>query len=170
MAIATLEEVKTQCRLTSSFILDDTRLTSLMTVASELAQNYTNRLLSEGSVVGTWYKYESSVSVVGGNVEEIDSVTCKDPSGNDVVITDFNFNPVSQTLRIPEWYSACTDFFATYTAGYKTPPAKIKQGVLMLVATLYNNTEDYLVGLTHDSLPYTSTVLFDSERDYYYAS
>lgn len=164
LALVTLSEVKAQLRLTTSYTLDDEYLTSLIDVAGELAQTYTNRLLSKGTVIQAWDMFETPKFIYGGMVESITSMTALSADGEEVVIEDYKFNDVSQTLRVPTTYVACTDFRAEFEAGYASAPTKVKQGILMLIATLYNNREDHLVGQTHDTLPFTSTILLDSVK------
>lgn len=162
--IVTLDDAKAQCRLMPSFTMDDTYLTSLIEVCSDLAQTYTNRLLTVGTVDQVWEFYERSVFVFGGEVTEITSLTGEDTSGDTVTIEDYTFNEVSQSLSIPSSYSSYTNFTATFTAGYATVPSKVKQGILLMIASMYNNREDGLVGQTYQKLPFTSTALLNSVR------
>lgn len=165
-SVATLDEAKTQCRLTSSFTMDDARLEMLIGVASDLAQTYTKKMLSLGQVVVTLEHYREGLYLYGGEVETIDSITAT-YNGESVDVTDYTFNHVSQKLTLGSSCQNYSNFFITYNAGYATVPLKVKQGVLMLVATLYNNNEDYLVGLTAENLPYTSLELLNSVREYH---
>ena len=73
--LVTLSEVKLQLRLTNSFTMDDAYIAGLISAAGELAQTYTNRMLSLGSVSQMWQTYESEYKLWGGNVTTITSVT-----------------------------------------------------------------------------------------------
>lgn len=169
VTVASMEEVKAQCRLMPSFALDDPRLVILLATATELAQTYTNKLLSLGSVAAVCDNYRNQVLLWGGNVTEITSVTCYDVFGTELTIEDdgYRFDEITQSIYIDSTYNNCANFKITYLCGYTDVPTSVKQGVLLLVATMYNSTEDYLVGLTHESLPYTSVALFNSVKDYY---
>ena len=166
--LVTLEEAKAQLRLTDSFKLDDDYLTGLIGAAAELAQTYTNRMLSVGTVTSPIEQYTTQpIRLWGGEVTAITSLTGYDVDGVLVDVLDFKFNEFKQTLTLSEQCKHLTDMTVVYEAGYVVTPMKVKQGVLMLIATLYNNREDFLVGQKHDKLPFTSTVLLNSVREYY---
>ena len=163
--LVTLSEVKLQLRLTNSFTMDDAYIAGLISASGELAQTYTNRMLSLGSVSQMWETYESEYKLWGGNVTTITSVTGEKPESGEVVeITDYRFNELSQKLTIAPESRNLINITATYQAGYTATPTKVKQGILMMIATFYNNREDFLVGQTHEKLPFTSTILLDSVR------
>ena len=47
-----------------------------------------------------------------------------------------------------------------------TVPKAVKQGVLYLVSTMYNNREDVTIGMSVANMPLTSTVLLNSVKHY----
>lgn len=163
-SIVTLSEAKAQCRLTSSFTKDDDYITSLIEVCSELAQNYTNRLLSVGDVALVSESYEPYIALYGGEIESIDTVTGVNLDGQEIDITDFSFSNITQKIKLPLDFASYYDITVQYSCGYVNVPKKVKQGVLMMIASMYNNREDGLVGQSYESLPMTSLKLLDSVR------
>ena len=166
--IVTLDEAKSQCRLMPSFTLDDDRLNLLIQTATQLAQNYTSKQLSLSQVSMLQRQYSPNIYLFGGEVGEIVSASCYTQNGK-VMLTesDYIFNPITQSVSVNPKYAQCVDFVFDYECGYETVPAQVKQGILLLVSTMYNATEDYLIGLTHENLPYTSLALLNSVRDYH---
>ena len=164
--IATLSEVKAQCRLTSSFTIDDDYLSGLIEVCSALAQNYTNRLLSVGTVIASLQDYDYRITLFGGEINSVTSVTAEFEDGTIEDVIGFKFNNVSQKLTIPNDYAGYTNFLITYDTGYSVIPKPVKQGVLMMIASMYNNREDGLVGQDYQSLPFTSLRLLDTVKIY----
>lgn len=167
MNLVTLAEAKAQCRLTTSFTMDDDYLESLIAVCSELAQNYVKRLLTTGTVIASLEKYQEKTFLYGGDITAIDSITATSPAGEEGDIIAFaSVNPVSQYLTISPLYASYTDFEITYQCGYETVPTKVKQGILMMIASMYNNREDGLINQSYEKLPFTSITLLDSVRQF----
>ena len=80
--------------------MDDAYIAGLISAAGELAQTYTNRMLSLGSVSQMWQTYEAEYKLWGGNVSSITSVTGENILGETEEITDYRFNELSQKLSI----------------------------------------------------------------------
>ena len=156
--VITLDEAKIQCRLMSSFTLDDNELTNLITTCLELAQTYTKKLLTAGTVTALVEDGRDEILVPWGNVQTIDEVKI-----DGVVSTNFKFNPISQKLIITVPY---TEAEFTYTAGYTTLPTSVKHAVLMMISTFYNQHDDIITGLSVAEIPQKSTVLLDRIKNY----
>ena len=160
----TLEEAKAQCRLTGSFTMDDAYITSLIETCNELAQNYTKRLLSVGNVITTFGTYQDRSFLFGGEIEEVKQVFATNLSGVEEELTLYSFNPVSQILTLSPLYASYTDFMVSYDCGYSVVPKPVKQGILLMLASMYNNREDGLIGQDYTSLPMTSLKLLDAVK------
>ncbi len=156
--VVTLDEAKRQCRLMSSFTMDDDDLTAIIDSCCSLAQSYTKRLLTAGTVNAEMDEYRSSWTLPFGSVTSITSVHL-----DDVEYTDFTFSPTTQRLKINESYS---NIKVTYECGYGTGeiPASAKQGILMMISTLYNNRDDFISGLSIEEVPLCSLTLLGSIR------
>lgn len=158
--LVTLAEAKRQCRLDPSFTLDDDELTDMTLVCTELAQSYTKRLLTVGSVSVEVEENKSVIQLPWGNVTTIDEVLL-----DDTATTAFTFSPITQKLKITSGV-AFSNIKVTYTAGYTTLPMKAKQGILVMISTMYNNREDVATGTTVEELPLTARRLLDSIKYY----
>jgi hypothetical protein len=161
LGLVSLSEVKAHCRLTSSFTKDDSYLDGLISTCSNLAQLYCNRLLVAGEVSVSLDYYAQCVQLWGGEIESIKSIT----SGL-ITITDFTFNPITQKLTLPDSAAYRSDFTITYDAGYTDLPKQVKQAVLLMISTMYNNRDDYVTGLTVANLPFSSKILLNSVKHY----
>lgn len=157
--LITLDEAKRQCRLLPSFNMDDDDLTHLISVACELAQTYTRRLLTEGVINLEANEYRNSIMLPYGNVSTVNSVLL-----DDVEDTEFTFSTVTGLLQPSRTYN---NIKVNYDAGYVTLPTSAKQGILMLISTMYNNRDDFVTGMTAGKMPLYSTKLLDSIKDYH---
>lgn len=163
----TLAEAKAQCRLMSSFIMDDDYLTALIAVAADAAQEYLHWMVSTGTV--KQYSDEGGVlQLYGRYVTSITEITATDRSGDEVTLTvdeDYTYNDVTEEITVSTVY---TDIYITYACGAADNdlPAAVKHGVLMLVSTMYNNREDFITGLTVEKMPLASKCLFKLSRIY----
>ena len=141
-----------------SFTLDDDYLTSLITTCSELAQTYTNRLLTLGSVSGESDEYKPVVQLPWGGANAITELKL-----DGVTTTDFTFSPITQKLKLYTFYR---NMQVTYSCGYDVLPAKVKHAILIMISTFYNNRDDYITGMTVEKMPTTSQSLLNSVRYY----
>ena len=164
----TLAEAKAQCRLMSSFILDDAYLSSLILVAADAAQEYLHYMVSTGTVK----QYSASggaLTLYGRNVTAITEITAFNTSFEEVTLVvddDYTYNDVTDEVTING--GLYYDINMTYACGASASdlPASAKQGMLMLISTMYNNREDFITGLSVEKMPLTSKLLFGLSRVY----
>jgi len=154
--VVTLAEAKTQCRVTHT--MEDSYITALITVAAELAQTYSNRLLTLGSVTIAVEEYTGEVQLPFGNATAVTELLL-DGSAS----TDYTFDDVTQKITITTPYSSAK---VTYNCGYTVVPSAVKQGILMMISTLYNNRQDTVTGVTVAEMPLTSRMLLDTVKFY----
>lgn len=156
--VVTLAEAKTQCRVTHT--MEDSYITALITVAAELAQTYSNRLLTLGSVTTVIEYPASQIQLPFGEVTAITALSLDGTAS-----TDYTFSPVTQkvTITAPDTYVSAE---ITYNCGYSVLPSAVKQAVLMMISTLYNNRQDIVTGVTVEQIPLTSRMLLDTVRYY----
>ena len=155
-SLVTLDEAKRQCRRLPSYTLDDDDFEHLIAVCTSLAQVYTHRLLTVGTIVAESDEYHPVIQLPWGNVTTITEVLLDGEA-----YTDYTFSTVTQKLKIPTTYS---NIKITYEAGYTTLPDSVKHGILMMISTWYNNKEDYVAGMTLDTIPLSSLKALDSVR------
>ena len=157
LAVVTLDEAKRQLN-----ILDDSEhdlhIQMLIAGASDLAEGYTNRMLSEG-VVNLVITGKQEFFLPYGEATE-DAVPIVATVASDPI--SFSFDPISQIFTIDDGQIKSTDKVTlTYSAGYKVAPNAAKLGVLMLISTLFMNREDSIVGLSVSDIPLGSRQILD---------
>lgn len=164
-----LDEAKVQCRLMPSFTLDDGEISSLIISASDIAQQYLNRLVTPGNVLHYIQWYCSEFMVFGGNVTAINEVKAS-LSGTEVVIpdTEYSLNPVTGNITVSTSYASYTEWYFDIDCGYTdlNRPEGIKHGILKLIATLYNHHEDFAVGQSVEKMPSSSKAILGMYRRY----
>lgn len=138
---------------------DDQHIQLLIDVCGDLAEGYTNRMLSTGTVTSTStgsYLFFLPYGEVVNSEENPIVATVNDEAIN------FEFDEISQRMKITDT-SVCIDdeVTITYQAGYGKAPNAAKMGVLMLLSSLYNNREDSVTGLTVADIPLDSTKILD---------
>lgn len=156
--LVSLAEAKRQCRIMPDDTLDDDDLTHLIDVCTELAQDYTHRLLTVGSVTCEVEDYTSVIQLPYGNATAVTEVTV-----DGVVTTDYSFSDITQKVK---FNTSVSNVQITYTCGYEVVPAKVKQGILMMVSTMFNNRDDFISGMTVEEIPIPARKLLDSVRFY----
>lgn len=154
--LISLDEAKRQCRLMPTFTLDDDDLYHLIDTCTNLAQVYTKRLLSPGTVIAESDEYRTLIQLPWSRATSITSVVL-----DGVESTDYTFSTITQVLRVTKRYS---NIVITYEAGYDVLPSNIKHGILMMISTWYNNREDYVQGMTLEKIPMSSLRILDSVR------
>lgn len=160
LSIVTLAEAKRQLNIIDSNE-DDDHIQLLIDVASELAEGYTKRMLSQGVVNLITTGKQSFFLPYGEATESITPFTVtvnSDP-------IDFTFQPISQILTIIDWVTYCEDeITVTYNAGYESVPNSVKMGVLMMLSTLFEFRSDSLSGLSIDDVPLTSQKILNKVK------
>lgn len=149
--LITLPEVKAHCRVFSDF--EDTYLSSLIPVYLDQAQGYTGRMLTIGSAVVVVHSWQSQVLLPYGNVTEVTKLVLDGTES-----TAFTFDDVSQIISINTPYATAR---IEFDAGYETLPVVVKQAVLVMINTAFNNRDDVVVGQTVNEMPRTSRDLLD---------
>lgn len=149
--LITLDEVKAHCRVFNNF--EDTYLSSLIPVYLDMAQSYTGRMLTTGSAVAVVHSWQSQVLLPFGNVTEVTKLVLDGTES-----TAFTFDDVSQMVTINAPYATAR---IEFNAGYETIPVVVKQAVLVMINTAFNNRDDVVVGQTVNEMPRTSRDLLD---------
>ena len=163
----TLDDAKSQCRLMPSFVLDDNYITSLIAGAVDASQQYVHWMLSTGTVK-QFAENGGSIMLYGKYVTGITEVTGRtSSSGDDITLTtdDYEYNDVTDVVTVKPSYKHVN---VTYACGASTSqlPQSVRQGVLMMISTMYNNREDFITGLSVEKMPLTSMKLLSLSRIY----
>jgi uncharacterized phiE125 gp8 family phage protein len=163
----TLDEVKAHLRLDGSE--EDALLSALIAAATEYVQNITNRQLLEADYELMIDRLPASIPLPRPPFARITEIRAIDDSGAEVVF-DPTYYQISNSehaiirgIRESGWFaSTYTDIRVTYTAGYASAalvPAAIKQAMLLIIGSMYENRED-----GHDRFPKASDTLLNAYR------
>lgn len=156
LTLVTLDEVKRQCRVFNTF--EDVYLTSLILPFCNLAQTYTNRMLTTGSAIVVYEDCYATQQLPYGEVSDITEVLV-----DGVATTDYTFNMITQKITVKVRYHELT---VSFDAGYSSTPDIVKQAVLVMINTAFVNREDVNVGEGVSKMPRTAEDLLDSVRYY----
>ena len=155
LAIVTLTEAKRQLNIIDN-VDDDDHINMLIDACSELAETYTNRMLSTGVVDLIVCGKQSFFLPFGEATEDVTEIVAT-VTGDPVT---FVFEPISQKITFDEGQVADTDeVLITYSAGYSATPIAVKLGVLMMISSAFNNREDIVLGLTVNDIPLNSIAI-----------
>ena len=160
----TLAEAKAQCNILPSQTIDDVYITSLIPACIDLAQTYTNRLMSLGSVTLRADYGGSEILLPWGSPTVVTEILLDDVDVT-AELDAYELDDITEKLTIVQPYSKLR---VTYAAGYDTLPYKVKQGILLMINTMYEHRGDYVAGMTLTSIPLTSLKLLNSVK--YYAT
>ena len=152
--LITLDELKRHCRVFTDF--ENSYLTSLIPISLDLCQSYTGRMLTTGSAVAVVHSWQSQVLLPFGEVTEVTKLILDGTES-----TAFTFDDVSQIISINAPYATAR---IEFNAGYETLPVVVKQAVLVMINTAFNNRDDVVVGQTVNEMPRTSRDLLDRVR------
>lgn len=156
LTLVTLDEVKKQCRVFNTF--EDDYLTSLIAPYCDLAQNYTRRMLTEGSAIVVYEDCYQTQTLPYGEVTDVTEVMI-----DGEVTTDYTFNMITQKIKVNEPY---TELTVSFDAGYATIPPAVKQAILIMINTAFVNREDVNVGETITKMPRSAEDLLDRVKYY----
>lgn len=157
-SVVSLAEAKAQCRLMTSFTMDDSFIEDvLMPAACSIAQTHVNFLLSPG-VVEQYFDVSGTYQLYGGGDISITTVIA-----DGVEIDDWSYNSITEEITINNAYE---EVYVTYDCGSSSVDANIRIAILMLISTMYNNREDYITGLSVEQMPMTSIKLLDMSKVY----
>jgi len=170
---------KTHLRVDSAD--DDAYIPALITAARERIEDWLDRALIQQTLVYVRDRWPqgNEISLPGGKVLSVVSVTYKDTAGAEHQFTDYLADTESVPGRIVLAYGASWPGDALhplnpirieYTAGYGLAatdvPQKIKQAILLLVSHLYEHREETTAEKL-ERLPFGVAALVERERVYW---
>jgi uncharacterized phiE125 gp8 family phage protein len=154
---------------------EDAHVQSLIEAAYDVAERYMNRLVAESTVIVERDTLTTQLPL--GKAKSIVSVTyVEDASEQRFVLDsmDYSFNPITNKIVLKRSVAGqleimgARDFQITFVTGWSATevPAAIKQGILMLVGSMYVMPEDAAVGqgVTVTKVPVTHQYLFNKYK------
>ena len=170
-----VSEAKTHLRITTTD--EDTYITTLIKVARQLCEYYTNRRFIDTTLETYFDVFEDTMYLYGSPANSFTHLKYYDSDGVlQTVATDvYNIDLVSTPARIvlageKSWPSIQTNrpgvIVAKYISGYGSSasgvPEKIKQAILLMVANYYEVRQDVVVGTVANKIPVSSQYLLDT--------
>jgi len=160
LAIVTLAEAKNQLNIIDD-VTHDVHINLLIAVASELAEGYTNRMLSTGTVE-LIISGKQRFFLPYGEATESSTLIVATVAGDPIT---FEFEPISQVFTIDNGQITSADKVKlTYEAGYSTVPNSVKMGVLMMISSLFENRENTVTGLSVNDIPLNSMQILNKVK------
>ena len=171
----TLTEAKAHLRVTST--ADDTLITGLIKTARQQAENFTGRSLASATFELVMDSFPYQIELPMPPVESITSIKYKDSDGIETTWSSseyifYNSEPAIITLAYGKSYPTFTPypigaikirFVAGYRAASEDPnlhiPEAIKQALLLIIGTLYENRENIIIGQTIAKIPLSAEAL-----------
>jgi len=139
----TLADAKDYLRISHNS--EDDLITSLITVAREWAESYTNKAIVEQTVVAYYDSPQRDFELPLGNATDLtsvlngtDTVTAKLLVGNPSIVTVIGDVPISVDER--------QSVVITYEAGFADMPKRIQQAMKILIADMYEHREAQVIG------------------------
>lgn len=180
----TLQEAKDHLRINAND--DDAYIKVLITAAREQAEDYLHRAL----INQTWKLYLSAfpfdtrgefpeaIIVPKPPLSSVTSITYTDTDGASQTVSssDYSVDTVSEEGRItPAWgetwpssraipNAVIVTFVAGYGSGASSVPARIKQGMLLVIGDMFEHRETLVIGTTTAKLLQTAETLWSPYR------
>ena len=150
---------------------EDELITSMIVAAREYAENYTNRQLVTATFELTNYCLYSGFILPKAPFQSISKIEYINLNGNTQIMStddyyDYQDNGISKLWInvLPTTKEDMRAFKITFISGYVEVPSSIKTYMKMLVSTLYENREQYVVGV---SINTNANPMIDKMLDFY---
>lgn len=164
LSVVSLQEAKAQLNIMSSNTMDDGYITSLIYACVDLAQKYTRRQFTQSNVTLVARDYYPVIPLHYGEASTITSLVL-----DDVDITadtdKYELDVISEKLHVNVPFNKLQ---VSYDCGYVRTPPVIKQGVLVMITSMYEQRSDYVVGMSVETVSTTATDILRSVK--YYAT
>lgn len=154
---------------------EDDYVQGLIDAAVEVAEKYMNRLITESTVIVE--RSTLTLALPLGKAKSVSSVTYINDITEervDLPASAYSFNHITNKIEIKRSVQQALDsvgarnFQITYVTGWaiEEVPQAVKQGILMLVASMYEMREDAAVGqgITVTEVPVTHRYLFNKYK------
>lgn len=157
----TLTEAKNFLRV--DYTNDDDLITDIIKAATEKAEKYMNRSVTQKDVIMSYTSFSNRIQLPYPPYLSIDSVTVKYRGEDTVLVEDsdfFLYGVRDLTIEFDKYYR---DYQLQINAsvGYTTVPTAIKQGILKLIARMYEYRNDFMEGVSVNDIKESFNVLRD---------
>lgn len=132
---------------------ENTLIETMIAAAREYAENYTNRQLELATFELTTDCFIQDFTLPKTPVQSITKIEYMDTDGNYQILDSADYylyyeNEIAKIYfeSIPSYKMHKQALKITFTAGYTTTPKSIKTYMKMLVSTMYENREAYVIG------------------------
>lgn len=149
----TLEEAKHFMRILEDD--DDTLIESMIIGAREYAENYTNRQLMSATFELTTDIIYSGFKLPKSPVQSITKIEYMDEDGvYQVLDTSDYYSYIDNEITkldvniLPTYKDDKRAFKITFVSGYDTVPNSIISFMKVLISTMYENREQYIIGVS----------------------
>lgn len=160
----TLDEAKTQLRLTALQTFDDVYISSLIPVARDRAENYTNRFFTEQQITIIWEAGfpVGSFFLPYPNLASVDEVSYTDTFGVESVVDSgsYTFDSERQVLIATSWPSGAVSIKVDVTTGAPLEFEGAKQAMLMLLTDMYELRTESVIGASIADNPAVCNMLY----------
>jgi uncharacterized phiE125 gp8 family phage protein len=143
----TLAEAKTHCRIDGTD--EDALVEGLIAAATEHVELYTGRAIVSQTWEAVYDSFSDALVLPKGPVSAVTYVTYIDTAGAEQTVSSVNYS--LDSASDPQWVVKASDYtwptvsegvnnvVIRFVAGFTTPPAPIKQAILLLVGQWYDN-------------------------------
>ena len=175
-----LAEAKAHLRIPTGDTEDDAYIASLISAAREYAEGYTKRAISTQTCVYTLDSFPSVIDLPRCPVQSVTSIEYVDTDGDTQAVASYQSDLIgTATARLKPAYNASwpdtravtNAVTITYEAGYgatgdspDTVPTSIKQALLLIIGSLYENRENEITGTIVSDVPFNAQCLLDLYR------
>jgi len=155
---------------------DDTYITQLIKVVTDVVEQYTGRQLLPATWAAYADSFESVLRLRPSPVSEVSSLKYFDSTNTEITAvanTDYYTDLVECPATIqpvscwPSTYPKPNAVAITFVAGYASAalvPESIKQAMLLLIGHYYDRREELVIGVSSVEMPKNSTWLLDPYR------
>ena len=154
---------------------DDDYIRDLIRAARERAETFCGRSFVERTITALFTAFEYEIELDPEPIIEVTKVEIKNASDTWVQLATNEYKiellPTLWFDVMPSGIKATTGrenvLRVTYKTGYTTTnpvPHTVKQAILMIARTLYDNREDVVKGMTINAIPTTSMMLLQPYR------
>jgi uncharacterized phiE125 gp8 family phage protein len=175
-----LAEAKLHLRVTTD--TDNTLITSLISAARIHCENITNRALASATFELVMDTFPEKIVLPMSPVESITSIKYTDSDGIETTLaaTEYILYTSEPAVVIPDYDVSWPSFTeyplgavkVRYVAGYRAAstdaslhiPEAIKQAILLIISTLYENRENIVIGQTIANIPMGAEALLQPFR------
>ncbi len=176
----TLEEVKKHLRV--DWASDDAYISSIMKVARQRCEGYSNRAYITQTWVLKLTGFMGVISVPMPNLLSVTAFKCRKTDGSLITLTENTNFAIDKDVQpgiiyFPSWVAAPSISLAAgypieieYTCGYgpdaASVPQYVKHAILLTVGHYYENRENTVIGqgVSAMSLPFGAEALLDMDR------